>query len=32
MSDRIHALDGTLELLRRSGSTIVRCVLPVTSP
>lgn len=32
MSDRIHALDGTLELLRRSDRTIVRCVLPVNSP
>jgi two-component system sensor histidine kinase UhpB len=32
MSDRIHALDGTLELSRRSGRTIVRCVLPVNPP
>jgi len=27
MSDRIRALDGTLELLRKSGRTVVRCVV-----
>jgi two-component system sensor histidine kinase UhpB len=32
MSDRIRALDGTLELLRKSGRTVVRCVLPINSP
>jgi two-component system, NarL family, sensor histidine kinase UhpB len=32
MSDRIRALDGTLELLRKSGRTVVRCVLPVNAP
>lgn len=32
MSDRSHALDGTLDLLREDGETIVRCRLPLTSP
>ena len=32
MSDRIHALDGTLELARDGGRTVVRCVLPLNPP
>ncbi len=28
MHERVRALDGTLELLRLNGRTLVRCVLP----
>ena len=31
MSDRSHALDGKLDLLREGGRTIVRCWLPLSS-